>query len=68
MYQVNVGNKIIYYPANSECTIFGTELTEDVGQAGEFRFKVPPTNPYYSEFPHHELTPPVLLMQFLIPP
>ena len=49
MYQVNVGNKIIYYPANSECTIFGTELTEDVGQAGEFRFKVPPTNPYYSE-------------------
>lgn len=49
MYQVNLGSKILYYPSNAEYTIYDTELTEDVGQAGEFRFKVPSTNPLYSE-------------------
>lgn len=49
MYQVNLGNKILYYPANAEFAIYDTELTEDVGQAGEFRFKVPPSNPLYNE-------------------
>ena len=49
MFQVNLGNKILYYPSNDEFTIYDTELTEDVGQAGEFTFKVPPTNLLYNE-------------------
>ena len=49
MYQVNLGSKILYYPANAEYAIYDTELTEDVGQAGEFRFKVPSVNPLYGE-------------------
>lgn len=48
MYQVNLGNKILYYPANSSFAIYDTELNEEVGTAGEFSFKVPPTNPLYS--------------------
>ncbi|MCR4849813.1 MAG: phage tail protein [Lachnospiraceae bacterium] len=49
MYQINLGSKILYYPANADSTIYDTEHIEDVGQAGEFRFKVPPTNPLYGE-------------------
>ena len=49
MYQVNLGNKILYYPANDEFAIYDTQLTEDIGIAGEFTFKVPPTNLLYSE-------------------
>ena len=48
MYQVKIGEKILYYPGNDEFAIYDTELTEDVGQAGEFTFKVPPTNPLYN--------------------
>lgn len=47
MYQVNIGDKIIYYPGSDDATIFDTELNEEVGLAGEFKFKVPPTNPQY---------------------
>ena len=49
MYQVNLGNKILYYPANEEFAIYDTQLTEDIGIAGEFTFKVPPTNLLYNE-------------------
>ena len=49
MYQVNLGEKVLYYPASEDAAIYDTEWTEDVGQAGEFSFKVPPTNPLYSE-------------------
>ena len=49
MYQVYLGSKILYYPANAEYAIYDTELTEDVGQAGEFRFKIPSVNPLYGE-------------------
>ena len=49
MYQVNLGEKILYFPASDDAAIYDTELIEDVGQAGEFTFKVPPTNPLYSE-------------------
>lgn len=49
MFQVNLGTKILYYPSNADYAIYDTELTEDVGQAGEFRFKVPSSNPLYSE-------------------
>lgn len=49
MYQVNLGDKVLYYPANEDFAIYDTELIEDIGQAGEFSFKVPPSNPYYSE-------------------
>ena len=49
MYQVNLGSKILYYPANDSYAIYDTELNEEVGSAGEFSFKVPPTNPLYSE-------------------
>lgn len=49
MFEVLLGDKTLYYPANEEFTIYDTELTQDVGQAGEFTFKVPPTNPLYSQ-------------------
>ena len=48
MYQVNLGDKILYYPANSAFAIYDTELNEEVGSVGEFSFKVPPTNPLYA--------------------
>ena len=48
MYQVNIGDKIIYYPGSDDAEIFDTELNEEVGLAGEFKFKVPPTNPQYN--------------------
>lgn len=48
MYQVNLGENILYYPANSDFAIYDTKLNEEVGSAGEFSFKVPPTNPLYS--------------------
>ena len=48
MYQVNIGDKILYYPANSDYAIYDTRLNEEVGAAGEFSFKVPSTNPLYS--------------------
>lgn len=48
MYQVNLGDNILYYPANSDFAIYDTKLNEEVGSAGEFTFKVPPTNPLYS--------------------
>ena len=49
MYQVKLGNNIIYYPGNDDYTIFSTNLNEEVGLAGEFTFKVPPTNPLYGQ-------------------
>ena len=49
MYQVNIGDKILYYPSNKDFAIYDTELNEDVGLAGEFTFKVPPTNPLYDQ-------------------
>ena len=47
MWQVNLGDKILYYPASDSAAIYDTELNEEVGLAGEFTFKVPPTNPLY---------------------
>lgn len=47
MYQVMLGNNILYYPSTDEYVIYDTELRQDVGQAGEFIFKVPPINPLY---------------------
>lgn len=49
MYQINLGSKILYYPANADYVIYDTELIEDVGQAGEFKFKVPSVNPIYGD-------------------
>ena len=49
MYQVNLGNDILYYPGSDDATIYDTELNEEIGMAGEFKFKVPPTNPIYSQ-------------------
>ena len=49
MYQVNLGEKVLYYPASEDAAIYNTEWNEDIGQAGEFSFKVPPSNPLYSE-------------------
>ena len=49
MYQVNLGDKILYYPANDTYAIYDTSLQEEVGAAGAFSFKVPPQNPLYSE-------------------
>ena len=49
MYQVNLGEKVLYYPASEDAAIYDTTWTEDIGQAGEFSFKVPPNNPLYSE-------------------
>lgn len=49
MYQVNLGDKVLYYPASDDACIYDTELNEEIGMAGEFSFKVPPTNPLYSQ-------------------
>lgn len=49
MYQVNLGEKVLYYPASEDACIYDSELNEEIGMAGEFSFKVPPTNPLYSE-------------------
>ena len=55
MYQVNIGNKTLYYPGNDDFTIFNTELNEEIGKAGEFEYKVPPTNPLYDEHTNGQL-------------
>lgn len=49
MYQVNLGDQILYYPSSDDACIYDTELNEEIGMAGEFSFKVPPTNPLYSQ-------------------
>lgn len=49
MYQVNLGDQILYYPGSDEAAIYDTELNEEIGMAGEFTFKVPPQNPLYSQ-------------------
>ncbi len=49
MYQVNIGDKVLYYPSNKDYAIYDTLLNEEIGLAGEFTFKVPPTNPLYEE-------------------
>lgn len=49
MFQVNLGEKVLYYPASEDAAIYDTKLEEDVGQAGTFSFKVPPQNPLYGE-------------------
>lgn len=55
MYQINLGNKVLYYPSSDSACIYDTKLTEDIGQAGEFSFKVPPQNPLYSQLAQGEL-------------
>ena len=55
MFQVNLGNKILYYPGSDDAMIYDTELNEELGIAGEFTFKVPPQNPLYSEITTGEL-------------
>ena len=49
MYQVNLGDQILYYPANTDFAIYDVNLSESVGLAGEFSFKVPPQNPLYNQ-------------------
>lgn len=49
MYQVNLGDKILYFPSSDDACIYDTELNEEIGMAGEFSFKVPSKNPLYSE-------------------
>lgn len=49
MYQVNIGDKILYYPSNKDYAIYNTSLNEEIGLAGEFTFRVPPTNPLYDQ-------------------
>lgn len=49
MYQVYLGKKILYYPANDTYVIYNTSLVEEVGIAGEFSFDVPSQNPLYAE-------------------
>ncbi|MBP5309639.1 MAG: phage tail protein [Lachnospiraceae bacterium] len=55
MYQVNIGDKILYYPGSVDAQIYDTELNEEVGLAGEFKFRVPPDNPLYSELSRGKL-------------
>lgn len=49
MYQVNLGDNILYYPGSEDAVIYDTDLGEDVGLAGEFSFKVPSQNPVYAQ-------------------
>ena len=55
MYQVNLGDGILYYPGSDDATIYDTNLNEEIGMAGEFSFKVPPANPLYSELAQGKL-------------
>ena len=55
MYQVKLGDSILYYPASDDAAIYDTNLNEEIGMAGEFTFKVPPTNPLYSKLTQGEL-------------
>ena len=55
MYQINIGDKILYYPGSEEAQIYNNELNEEVGLAGEFEFMVPPDNPAYSELSEGKL-------------
>lgn len=48
MYHVLVNDQTLYYPANTDYTIYETNLKLDVGLAGEFTFKVPSSNPQYA--------------------
>lgn len=48
MWQVNLGSSILYFPGSDDAAIYDTNLNEECGLAGEFTFKVPPTNPVYS--------------------
>ena len=49
MYQINIGNKILYYPGSEDAIILDTDHNEEIGLAGEFSFSVPPTTPAYTE-------------------
>ena len=49
MYQVNLGNDILYYPGADGAAIYDSDLNEEIGKAGEFSFKVPPQNPLYDQ-------------------
>lgn len=49
MYQVKLGNKILYYPGSEDAEIYSTDLNEEMGMSGEFKFKVPPNNPAYAD-------------------
>ena len=55
MYQINLGDEILYYPGSDDAAIYDTKLNEEIGMAGEFTFKVPPTNPLYSKLTQGEL-------------
>lgn len=48
-YQVNIGDNILYYPGSDDAVIYDSELNQEVGLAGELRFKVPSNNPQYSQ-------------------
>lgn len=53
MYEVLIGdingnNKILYYPGDSECVVYETNLNLEIGSAGTFEFTVPSSNPCYS--------------------
>lgn len=48
MYSINIGDKILYYPGNSEFTAYNLELNEEVGKVGELTAKIPAQNPLYT--------------------
>ena len=48
MYTINLDDKIIYYPGDSECTVIDPVVKLSIGQAGSCEFTVPPTNPLYN--------------------
>ena len=47
MYEILVDGKTIYYPSNRDYSVFDTDLGQDIGLAGEFKFSVPDNNPLY---------------------
>ena len=48
MYEILLGSKTLYYPGSDDYVIYNTSLNLEVGSAGEFTFKVPSSNPLYS--------------------
>ena len=47
MYEVLLDGDTLYYPSNRDYMIFDTDLGQDIGLAGDFKFSVPYNNPLY---------------------
>lgn len=52
---LNGNEKTLYYPGNDEFVVTSANLSLKVGNAGEFTFTVPQSNPLYNEIVDHSI-------------